>query len=294
MMLPENQQTGQAARGARRGGGVRAIALVIALAWAWAWALAWGTAPARAAPDFQISEMHLQYGTLKNPGFAGGGSFDAFIVTAVHSSKWGPADIFFFADLQNKGAVNGQIGHDTDFYGEIYVGLSLVQLAGRETVHGPLKDFGLRMGFNYGADPKLKKYLPGIRMSFEVPGFRFLNLDVMAILDASSGLSAGGAPKESDGWNLDVSYSTVAFEIGGASFLFNGHVEYINARRNELGQPVSWWILGQPQFRFDLGKAISNVPNQLYVGIEWQFWINKQGDGSTNENAVQALIAWRF
>lgn len=57
---------------------------------------------------------------------------------------------------------------------------------------------------------------------------------------------------------------------------------------------MSWWILGQPQFRYDLGNAPWNKPEQLYVGVEWQFWINKLGDKGTDENAVQALGVWRF
>ncbi len=30
----------------------------------------------------------------------------------------------------------------------------------------------------------------------------------------------------------------------------------------------------------------------LFVGIEWQFWMNKPGDKETDENSVQALLVW--
>ena len=33
---------------------------------------------------------------------------------------------------------------------------------------------------------------------------------------------------------------------------------------------------------------------RVAMGVEYQFWMNKLGDGSTDENAVQALLVWEF
>ena len=78
------------------------------------------------------------------------------------------------------------------------------------------------------------------------------------------------------------------------SHTIGSHTEYVDNRTDELGNSVSWWLLGQPQFRFDLSHALNKAADKLYVGVEWQFWINKQDEKGTNKSAFQALIAWRF
>ena len=125
------------------------------------------------------------------------------------------------------------------------------------------------------------------------PGFAFLNTDFTAYVDFSAGLSSGGAPAQGDSWMVDVNW-IYPFSLGDQNFSIEGHVERIAGRKNELGFTVDDWILGQPQFRWDLGHALGTEANVLYVGIEWQFWINKLGDSATDENAIQALAIWRF
>ena len=100
-------------------------------------------------------------------------------------------------------------------------------------------------------------------------------------------------PKEEDSFRIDAIWM-YPFEIAGRSFSIEGHVAYVGERRNEFGEEVSWSILGQPQFRYDLGKDLFGRPERLFVGFEWQFWINKQGDSDTDENALQLLVVGRF
>jgi hypothetical protein len=56
---------------------------------------------------------------------------------------------------------------------------------------GLLRDIGYIQGFNFDSDSNVYKILPGIRFSWNIPGFAFLNTDWMAYLDASSGVSPG-------------------------------------------------------------------------------------------------------
>ena len=53
-------------------------------------------------------------------------------------------------------------------------------------------------------------------------------------------------------------------------------------------------MLAQPQLRFDLGKALGNAESQLFIGLEYQYWANKQGEDGLDENAVQLLLVWQF
>ncbi len=51
-------------------------------------------------------------------------------------------------------------------------------------------------------------------------------------------------------------------------------------------------ILAQPQFTWDLGRAILGAPHQLMAGIEYQYWRNKLGT-DLDESIAQLLLVWR-
>ena len=130
-------------------------------------------------------------------------------------------------------------------------------------------------------------------MSWQIPGFKFLNTDITAYLDDSAGIDDAGAPAENDSFMIDIN-GAYPFSLGSHDFSIEGHVEYIGNRKNELGFEVSDWIFSQIQFRYDLGKLLFGWNDHIYAGIEWQFWMNKLGDKDTDENAMQALVVWRF
>ena len=244
------------------------------------------------AADWSTTEIQYQRGNLAAPTFAaGGGNAMTNIITVQHASGWGIGDLFFFVDFLRDNRIDGF--NDTDYYGELYANFSLGKITGKPVGFGPVKDVGLLAGINKGGDPKVLKYLPGVRLSWDAPGFQFLNSDFTAYIDSSAGVAQGGAPAESDSYMVDVNWA-YPFAIGKHSFSIEGHAEYIGKRHNEFGAPVSAWILAQPQFRWDLGKAWYDKPNQLFVGIEYQYWRNKLGDKNTSESRPQILAVWRF
>ncbi|OIR04968.1 nucleoside-specific channel-forming protein, Tsx [mine drainage metagenome] len=246
--------------------------------------------PAKAV-EWSTTELQYQYGHLAAPQFAGGISADTNIFTLQHASGWSFGDVFFFIDSLHDHHTDGI--NDHDLYGELYVNFSLGKLFAKPVTLGAIKDVGLLAGFNAAKDAKVRKYLPGIRLSWNVPGFAFLNTDFMAYLDDSSGITHGGAPKESDSYLIDVNWAH-PFTIASQNFSFEGHVEYAGNRHNEFGAPVSYWVLAQPQFRWDAGKLMTGKENRLYVGIEYQYWRNKLGDNRTIESRPQFLAVWRF
>ena len=271
----------RAKRGTAKAGSVLPVALLASLL----------CGPAPGQDYFSTTEMQFQFGKLDAPSFAGGGSHTTQVYTLQHASNWKYGDNFFFVDFLIDDQEDGF--NDNDIYAELYPNLSLGKVLGRRIGAGPITDVGLLFGTNYGADPDVLKYLPGGRLSWSVPGFIFLNTDILAYLDDSRGVGGGGAPSENDSFMIDVNWAR-PFSFGDHDFSIEGHIEYIGQRRNEFGAPVKWWILGQPQFRYDLGKTLFGSPRRLFVGIEFQFWINKLGDDETDEVAVQALLVWRF
>jgi len=227
------------------------------------------------------TELHLQYGALDVPSFAGGGDKDTTIFTLQHASGWKYGDNFFFFDVIS--SKNGGF-NDTDTYGEWYSYFSTRKLAKKEEMKGALKDVRVIVGFNWDPDADVIKYLPGIGLSWKAKGFAFLNTDITLYIDDSVGIAGGGgAPSEDDTFMFDVNW---AYPVND-KFSIEGHAEYIGERTNEFGGKVEGWILAQPQFRFWVSESVA-------VGIEYQYWMNKLGDGDTDENAVQGLLVWKF
>ena len=235
-------------------------------------------------------EFQFQYGNLTNP-FTDKKEFTS-ILTLQHAAQWRFGDRFFFIDFSDDGGSDGF--NDKNFYGEWYPTLSIGKLVNREISLGPIRDIAIIGGVNVDGDANVLKYLPGIRASWTIPGFYFLNTDFTAVLDASSGLRRGGAPKTEDNFLFDISWGA-AFMLGSQSFTFTGHAEYSSSTTNELLPPqdVEAWILAQPQLMWDFSKAISGTGNAFFVGIEYQYWQNKLGT-TVDENAVQLLLVWRL
>jgi len=238
--------------------------------------------------QWQTNEVHFQYGNnFAIPFSANDAEQDALIYTFQHADGWAYGDNFFFVDLID--------AEDTgfDLYTEFYTNFSLGKITGKDVSFGFVKDVGILAGANYAKDAKVFKFLSGMRLTWDLPQFGFFNTDVMAYIDASSGASSGGAPKETNSFIVDVNWA-LPFSIGQQDFSLEGHVEYIGGRSNEFGGDVAPHVLGQPQLRYDIGKGLFDIPGHLFAGVEYQFWINKLGDRGTDEHVVQTLLVGRF
>ena len=155
------------------------------------------------------------------------------------------------------------------------------------------------MGFNAAPEVDAWWFLPGVRFALDVPGFTYANIDVTAFLNHSTADSSDPSFKildEGDSYMVDVSWA-YPFNLGSTSWSVEGHVEYIDGRsqRNTFGKTqLKYWVLAQPQIRLDLGKVLGNTPDQLFVGIEYQYWKNKQGEKGLDDNTAQLLLVWRW
>ena len=228
--------------------------------------------------DWSTTELHYQYGNLKQPfqqKQAG-----TSIVTLQHASGWRYGDNFLFVDTIMAD------GEKVDYYGEYYGNLSLGKISGKDLSIGPIKDFGVLMGLNWAPNPGMVKYLPGMRLSWDIPGFQFLNSDFTAYIDDSNNTVA-----ESDSFMVDIN-GRYPFQLLNSKFSIEGHIEYVGERTNQFGR-VHAWLFSQIQLRYDLGNGILNQPDKVFVGTEWQYWSNKFGT-SIEENVFQALLVWRM
>jgi nucleoside-specific outer membrane channel protein Tsx len=241
------------------------------------------------AADWSVTEVQLQVGDL-DVAYSGGETSETKILTYQHASGWKYGDNFFFADLfldEND---------DQNIYTEWYPTFSIGKIGGIESFGGPLKDIGVILGLNYDGDADVLKFLPGIRFALNVPGFAFLNTDFTAYIDAKND-NGDIASEEENSFMIDVSWA-LPFKLGSQSFSFEGHMEYIHERERTsgllAGTTVESWFLAQPQLRWDIGEQLFKSANQLFIGVEYQYWMNKLGDADTDESALQGLLVWRF
>lgn len=233
------------------------------------------------------AELHLQFGKLLNP--FSGAQEQTLVFTLQQASGWKYGDSFFFIDHLDDSGDDGF--NDREFYAEWYPTLSLGKLSGRELGLGPIVDLSLVAGVNAGGDGNVLKYLPGLRASWDLPGFLFLNTDLTAYIDDNAGLASGGPPKTGNSLMLDVSWA-LSLEVGGQSLAIAGHAEYVGGSTDELDGDVRGWVLAQPQFTWDLGRALLGAPHRLLAGIEYQYWHNKLGTNQ-QESTAQLLLVWR-
>ncbi len=239
-----------------------------------------GTAAVPAHPQ---TEVHFQYGNLDNP-FAGTTS-GTVILTLQHASFWSLGDNFYFVDFSDDGGDDGF--NEFDAYGEWYSNFSLGKLAGRDLGFGPVADLGIFGGLAIGTDANVFSWLPGARIAWRLPGFVFLNTDLMYAIDGGRGADGGSPPALDGRFVLDVN-GLLPFRLGSQSFVIAGHAEYQTATANEFGAAVPASILAQPQLLWDIGGE-----NGLLVGVEFQYWRNKLGTDA-DESALQFLGVWRL
>lgn len=252
-----------------------------------AFALGSGMTPAFAA-DWSTTEIQYQFGNLDNP-FAGNQT-ETSIITLQHASGNRFGDVFFFVDFLDDG--RSDFFNDKDAYAEGYAYFSSAKILG-SSFGGPVKDVGVLIGFNYDADADFLAYLPGAYIDWNVPGFAFLRTQFTAVIDDSTGIANGGnSPSRDNGFEADVSWA-YPIQAFGQYFSFEGHIQYDTGVDNEFGVSLPYSVLGQPQFRWDVGYAVSGKKDQFFIGTEYQFWINKLGT-NVDESAFQALGVWRF
>jgi hypothetical protein len=241
--------------------------------------------PANAA-DWSTTQLDIQYGELTTPGFGFRSETenDTLIYTLQHASGWSKGDNFFFVDFLNSDDEDTGF-NNTDWYGEWYTNFSYGKISGKK-FSGALMDVGFTFGLNLAGDANVIKYLPGIRLDWNVPGFAFVQTLFTAYIDDSEGSDVpGSAPSEDDSYMIDVAW--LAFFGDDNKWSFAGHMEYIGERDNEFGDTVEDWILAQPQIRYHFNDAVS-------AGIEYQYWQNKLGDKEADESAAQLLFTWTF
>lgn len=214
------------------------------------------------------------------------------IVTLQHASGYKYGRNFFFVDLLKSDAADNNHG---EVYAEYYHTLSLTRLAGADWSKRFVKDIGLTAAFNYGAKnsefgPNPRVLLLGPTVDFNLPGFNFFNVDILAYRDSGTFSGFGGGKlcgETKTTYQVTPSWQ-LPFSIGPARFSFEGFADFIGSHGTCARQ-----VLTQPQLRWDVGNHFGK-PGTVFLGVEYQYWKNKFGVEGLKDNVPQLLFAWKF
>lgn len=244
-----------------------------------------------AAADWSDNEVSLLAG---NRFHDNGNDIDIgkTTLTLQHASGYKFGRNFFFADLVKSDGADNRHG---EVYAEYYHTLSLTRVTGRDWSKNTLKDIGLTTGINYGAKnsafgPNPKVLLAGPSFDFNVPGFAFFNVDLLAYHDMGTFSGFGGGKlcgKSATAYQLTPAW-LMPFSVGGAKFAFTGFVDLIGKHGSCAQQ-----ILAQPQLRWDVGHHMGKS-DSVYLGVEWQYWHNKFGIDGRKESFPQLMLTWKL
>lgn len=238
------------------------------------------------ATTWSETEFHLQQGKLNQP-FAStpGTDLDTTIVTFQHASGWEYGGNFLFFDY-------ARTDTGDELYTEWYPFFSSSALFNVK-YDGAISDIGMVLGVNAAPDADVLKYLPGVQINWNVPGFAFFNTLFTAYIDDSKGMASGGAPAEENSYMIDAAWR-YPVQTGQQRWSVEGHAEYISGRDSEIpGVTVKDWVLAQVQLRWDVGYALFDKKDTVFVGIEYQYWNNKLGTDE-DESVAQLLGVWRL
>jgi len=193
------------------------------------------------------------------------------VMTFRHAKPWGKGDNFFFIDVSNPDNYN----RGGNLYMEWGPRLSLGKIFKDQPIQfGIIKDFYLVGELNHVHNPHVVKTIPlyGISVDLDIPGFSMFKLNMVKRDDPHL---KGKSEQMSMIWNYP-------FKLFGNSFLFEGFMDIVS---NEGATPAS--LHTQPQL-------VWKPMQKLNVGIEYQYWSNKNGRKGFTESVLQGMVRWNF
>jgi nucleoside-specific outer membrane channel protein Tsx len=198
----------------------------------------------------------------------------------VNSMSFG--DSFLFIDYID---YLDTAGEESSFYGEFSPRFSLEKITGHEWELGPITDVLIATTYEFG-EGNVESILYGLGLDIDIPGFDYFHINLY-YRDSQN--------YHSEGWQLTPCFG-YTIPVGTSEIIIDGYIDYVFASEDS-GYEENLHI--NPQVKYNLGKLIWGDDQRLYVGLEYDYWMNKYGlkDSSalkTDQSAYSFLLKYHF
>ncbi len=90
-----------------------------------------------------------------------------------------------------------------------------------------------------------------------------------------------------------------SFSLGSQDFIFGGFIQWGifgegQSRKNPFLGEGNNFITSQPQLLYDFGKLVRFTPAKFYIGLEYQYTMNRYLIEDKTENLFQGMIRWNI
>ena len=206
-------------------------------------------------------------------------------LTLEHVSALSTGDSFSFIEISQYPHADRSAG----LYGEVAVRWSHNKLAADPITFGPITDISLTTNLEFGSETA-EMLLLGPSIDLSLPGFNFFTLS----LTRRESLNRVGNTS-SEGWQVTPSFS-ITWPIGRSEVVLDGFIDWVFAT-DEAAYAENLQI--NPQLKYNLGKLLYRPDTRFYIGLEYYFWSNKFGIGSTtdfntDQHALSVLAKYHF
>lgn len=199
----------------------------------------------------------------------------------VNSMSFG--DSFIFVDYIDFLDTDGE---ESSFYGEISPRFSLGKITDRDWGFGPITDVLIATTYEFGEEEDSENLLYGIGLDFDIPGFDYFHINLYY---------RDSLNHTSEGWQLTPCFG-YTLPIGASEIIIDGYIDYVFASEDSNYEEN---LHINPQIKYNLGKLIWGEDQRLYVGLEYDYWMNKYGvkdsnSFKTDQSAYSFLLKYHF
>lgn len=223
---------------------------------------------------FSANSFSILYGTKYKVPFSNNSDDSKRTVLTINSTNDNRiGDFFSFIDVSHSWGN----GHNNTLYGEFQPRFSVNKIFKQHLSLGPLDDLLLAGQLEYGANSfgfnQLNQLL-GAGTNIRAPYFKFIRLNLYRRFNQ----------RASDEWQLSTVW-LAPINIASQDFVFTGWFDWVLQSKQ---RPSNFQT--QIQFKWDMGKALWQHKDNVYIGTEFVHWKNKFAIIGVNETVWQAMI----
>ena len=205
------------------------------------------------------------------------GDESRWVLTYEHVSGHSWGDLFLFydrldsdnGDLETYGeisprlAIFNQSAKDDQFLGKVYIAATM--------------EMGAYVQSSGGFSNAATNYLIGLGTDLSIPNFAYVQVN----------LYKRNNDKGESSWQLTPVWG-LPFTLGKATFLYDGFADWVAATDNSSAS-----LNFTSQLKLDVGAYWDN-PKAFYIGVEYNYWVNKFGISGVDERNPNLLLKAHF